>query len=149
MTYTIILWPKGAWYEMNVRGMSEYTGKIVGTAQTITEARKKAMKELISNASIQTGYYGYAEIYNDSSAKYVIFGPTGQRLKSHEGEEVGRVRFDGEQTQTGHIGWSWYTFKSKSISEYKNSMGATARVGYMKWHIRALKSDGTLGKKLA
>lgn len=122
MTYTVIVWPYEALNE-NVRGMSKSTGRILGPAKDMNDARKKAMMALKKTIR------HYCVIYDDSSANYVTFGPTGQRLKSSEGDEVGHVfGYDG--------------YDKRLFLFYPNGQSKT-KYKYSKYPIN---KDGSLGK---
>lgn len=109
----------------------EYTnakiGKIVGRdVPSLTEARKIAYK------AVKNGKW--AEIYDNSTAGYVDFLPTGQRLKNTMGEEVAMVT----KHNAGAFAGTLFYYPNYHSQYYKKRNA--------KYHKYFLNSDGTLGQ---
>lgn len=121
--FDIVIYPYEASNEVLKRGMSRYTGRVIGQAHTLTNARKRAVAELAKTDEC------YVVIHDASTAKYVTFTPNKQRLKSALGDVVGEVY--------GNLGlhhpnryYIWYPAETEK----------------MKYRKYLLNKDGTLGR---
>lgn len=120
MTYTII-----------ESGYNSTIGKTIDRdIQTLTEARRLAYKTIKnSKTPIRS-----VKIFDDSTAKYVTFMPTNQRLKSTMGEEIAEVIMHHAGFFEGVV----FYYPDYSSQYYKKSNA--------KYHKYVLNKDGSLGK---
>lgn len=123
--FDIVIYPYEASNEVLKRGMSKYTGRHIGQAHTITNARKRAVAELA-----KTDEY-YAVIHDASTAKYVTvtFTPNKQRIKSAFGDVVGEV-YGNLGLHNPNRYFLWYPAETQK----------------MKYRKYILNKDGTLGQ---
>lgn len=107
--YKIVLWPYEAKTE-KIRGMSKYTGKIVGESRTISGARKRAMQEL-----------------KNTDKKYAVIYNTETNTNGSIGGKVGEVY--GWGGLTANRFFMWYPEKAGSYRKYKLNKGGSLGKG--------------------
>lgn len=114
-------------FEIVLHGSDSTIGKVVGRdVPSLTEARKIAYRAIKNGKSV--------EIFDNSTAKYVDFLPTGQRLQSTLGEEVATV--------TKHTAGAF----EGAVFYYPNYHSQYYKKRNAKYHKYFLNSDGTLGQ---
>ena len=114
-------------FEIVLYGSNATVGKVVGrNVSTLTEARKIAYRAIKNGTSV--------EIFDNSTAKYVDFIPTGQRLQSTLGEEVATV--------TKHTAGAF----AGAVFYYPNYHSQYYKKRNAKYYKYFLNSDGTLGQ---
>lgn len=98
--------------------------------KTLNDARRIARRTVDNERSIYK-----CEIYDDSTAGYVVFAPTGQRLKNTMGECVGEV--------IKH--WVYPNARGSEVFYYPD-YDYKPNKDRMKFHKYVVKKDGSLGQ---